>query len=233
MRFMIFAASHLDGGASDQVGPRESLHARAPGVRENVSNGSFTCVFALVGCLLSVSNLSAQITAKGMVIPVFVGSESKPTALVHVKELINDYRRVGFFRIGAMPLVVLDGLTIELKQIRNLSASFKEVHKGVLINKHPDLLEARDVRIIITAEETPRLQAKTMRFVDAGRWRFFDGILYAGSDHPVQFSQGTLQLHGPSAGRFTYRTGGKAEELQLFCDVVIPGGDDSKALLPK
>lgn len=192
-----------------------------------------TWIIGLLGWVFSVSHLSAQITAKGMVIPVFVGSESKPTALVRVKELLNDYRRVGFFRIGAMPLVVLDGLTIELKQIRNLSASLKGIHKGVLINKHANLLEARDVRIIITAESSPRLQAKTMRFVDAGQWRLFDGILFPGSDHAILFSQGTLELHGPSPGRFTFKTEGRAEELELFCDLLLPGGDGSRAHPPK
>ena len=189
--------------------------------------------FFVAGGMFFQLPLSAQITAKGMVIPLFVGSESKPTALVRVKELRNDYRRVGFFRIGAMPLVVLDGLTIELRHTKNLSASLKEIHKGVLINKHPNLLEARDVRIIIAAESAPRIQAKTMRFVDAGQWRFFNGILFAGSDHPVHFSQGTLQLEGQSPGRFTCRSEGRAEELDLFCDLFLPSVDESKALLPK
>ncbi len=127
MGLMIYAAFRLDGVASDQVGPREPLQACAVRIRDMVSKSASTWVLTLVGCLLAVSHLSAQITAKGMVIPVFVGSESKPTALVRVKELLNDYRRVGFFRIGAIPLVVLDGLTIELKHIGNLDASLKEI----------------------------------------------------------------------------------------------------------
>ena len=191
------------------------------------------CGVVVVGLMLLPWPLSAQITAKGMVIPLFVGSESKPTALVRVKELRNDYRRVGFFRIGAMPLVVLDGLTIELKHTKNLSASLKEIHKGVLINKHPSLLEARDVQVLIMAESAPRLQARTMRFVDAGQWRLFDGVLFAGSNQPVHFSEGTLQLHGPSPGRFTYKAGGMAEELELLSDLLTPSADESKSLLLK
>ena len=181
------------------------------------------CGIVAVGLMLAPSSLAAQITAKGMVIPLFVGAESKPTALVRVKELRNDYRRVGFFRIGAIPLVVLDGVTIELKHTNHLSSSLKELPKGVFLNKHPNLLEARDVRIIATTETVPRLQARTMRFLNGVQWRFFDGILFAGSNHSVYFSEGTLQLEGPKQGCFTYKAGGTAEALELTVDLLAPG----------
>jgi hypothetical protein len=54
--------------------------------------------------------------AKGMVMPVYVRGHSQAAAVLRIERISAEYQRKGFFRIGLLPQIVAEGVSIELRQ---------------------------------------------------------------------------------------------------------------------
>jgi len=55
--------------------------------------------------------------------PVYLKSESLPVAVFRANRIYHDHQRKGFFRIGGLPLLVLEGLSLELRDTNRRNRS--------------------------------------------------------------------------------------------------------------
>src|SRR5688500_8224936 len=66
-------------------------------------------------------------SARNATIPLFRQGESKPYATVRFEVLKTDRQKRGFFKIGILPLVVIQGVDLEVAQAADLGVAFREL----------------------------------------------------------------------------------------------------------
>ena len=160
--------------------------------------------------------LSAQMRAKGIYIPIFLEPEPKAVAVVRIKETFTEYPRHGFFRIGLLPKLVAEGVTLELRQTEVIANALREAQRGILGGKSAAYLDVREVSVKLSAGTNLLIQARRLRFGEAGQWQFEDGVVFPNMTNHVPYLKGTLQTAGAAAGQFTFQNGGSSTTFNLF-----------------
>jgi hypothetical protein len=135
---------------------------------------------------------------------------------LHATRAFIDHEKWGFFRVGLLPIFVVEGVQVQI-----LSA-------GCLTNALPGLnswnpspgglrrLELRNIDVSLLSEKEPRLHAATARVSQSGALELSGVSVPAGGGGPVSIPKATLQISGPAAGCLRWNDGGEQEELFIF-----------------
>lgn len=178
------------------------LIGRPPfGMRKTVS--------ILFGCLLCISQAKAasenftQLLQGGValqhaVIPLYKDGSAKLSALVRVDKAYVDYERRGFFRIGMLPVVVLDGATIEAEDTNDPMSSLAEVERWVA-TKTGQRVEMRRVKIIFSPGIYVEAGLAQCRSDD--HWDLLKGVHFVSGAEEGRASRGVVVLTGARAGQ--------------------------------
>ena len=149
------------------------------------------------------------------VIPLYSEPGNSPAAIVRVDKVYTEYEKHGFFRIGALPIGVLEGVTFEAKdaspQGRNLErlASWLGADAG----SH---LELRGVRFI--ASPSSSLEAGRLRPTGRERWELSGGVAFVRGTNTLRADKATIQVTGPNAGLLILQTTPPSTNTFLFCN---------------
>ncbi len=168
--------------------------------------------------VLAAAGLFAGITRiDNLLAPVYLSFGSKPVALLRVEHVYHDYQRVGFFRIGAFPLVVLEKVKLEIRDPAKLLAALTQV-EGQLGwgDGSGDAVEGRDFTLIGTSQNGVRVKARILRFESGASWRLLDGSVDLPGSAPITFQRATLVIRGLRAGRLTCQMASGVVRLNLL-----------------
>jgi len=61
--------------------------------------------------------LDSQLQVKKAVVPIYLNFEREAAGIIRADNIHGGYQTKGFFRIGALPSLVIEGLTIELRDL--------------------------------------------------------------------------------------------------------------------
>lgn len=176
-------------------------------------------VFAVLGwLLLSGSTASPALdpaVIRDVTIPYYSRGGSSPAAVVRIKRLFTDYQRRGFFRIGLLPMLVAEGVRIEILQPEETLAALQGAQKWLHSRAARKGLEWRDVQFHFQTEAAPRLEATRLQLSDDGAWRLTDGVVFRLGTNEWRQLEAILQVTGPKAGELLMRSDG-AERLHLL-----------------
>lgn len=150
-------------------------------------------------CMDSFPNM---VNARDVAYPVYL--ERQIAALVRVDRVFTDYETKGFFRIGVLPILVLDGVTIELRHPIAPGCRFSALDEafGSRIRKR---FELRRVKIIDNTSLN-RLEAGRVCVTVAGRWELLDGVTFISGTNQTQAAIGFLDVAGARAGEILIET---------------------------
>ena len=154
---------------------------------------------------------------KNSIIGLHLGSESEPAVIIKTDHIFSDYQRRGFFRIGALPLVVFDRLNIEIHNPRKLGAALQassEHFVGGL--RQRQAVEGREFSLCFSSSDNPRLQAHRVRLESESAWELEDGLVYRTEGGPIRFRRATLITRGAKAGNLILQTGTETIRLSLL-----------------
>lgn len=170
-------------------------------------------VASLFGCF-AVCHACAQPTAgllggelalRGAVITLYSGTEAEPTTVVRLDQVRKDYETKGFFRIGILPIGVMEGVTFELHHPESVTNSLAQLHQW-LGPRAAERLELRRVSFVVSAPVTNRLDTGRARLAADGRLELLDGVIFVSGTNRMRAARGVLQISGAQAGRLVMET---------------------------
>jgi len=170
-------------------------------------------IASLLGCL-GLAQVWAQSASdfvaggfglKGGVINLYDGPEAEPAVVIRLDDLHNDYQTKGFFRIGLLPMGVMDGVTFELRHPESVTNGLAQLHQW-LGTKTAQRLELRRVYFLVSMPVTNRLATGRARLVAGGKLEMFDGVSFRSGANEMQAARGRLQITGEHAGQLVMET---------------------------
>jgi hypothetical protein len=149
--------------------------------------------------------LSGRFSGRGIVTTFYEGTEQPPSLVVRIESVHTDYQRKGFFRIGLLPVGVMEGVALELNHPEYWTNSLAHLHQWLGPNS-AKTLELRRLTLLVPADVTNRLESARARVGAGGKLDLFDGVsLVSGTNH-LRAARGTLQVTGARAGELVLET---------------------------
>ena len=150
-------------------------------------------------------------------VPVYVKLNSEPVAVFRAERILDDYQTKGFFRIGALPLTVVEDLSIELWDPSRLPAALNALGvRFALKDSGKRAVEGRNFTLSFSGEKHGRLQARCVRMEGPTEWTMEEGSVSLPDAAPAHFRRGALVLDGPEAGWIKYQSTNGVVLVQLF-----------------
>jgi hypothetical protein len=153
--------------------------------------------------------------AKGVVVPLYVAGQAEPAAVLRIEKVYTDFQRRGFFRIGLLPMLVAEGVEVELRSQEHILAALKQVGDYLQRRGRATTLELRRVVIELPGRSAPRLEAGRVRFRPEGSWELAGGVRWRGASAEVQASSGTFCPAGDRAGQLLMATDNGPVEVRI------------------
>ena len=149
--------------------------------------------------------LSGRFKARGVVTAFYERTELTPSMIVRADDIYTDYERKGFFRIGILPVGVMEGVTFELHHPESLTNSLAQM-RDWLGSQAAKRLEFRKVNFMTFAGVTNRLESGRARFISGGRWELLDGVRLLSGTNQLAAPRATLQVAGNQCGQLVMAT---------------------------
>jgi hypothetical protein len=149
--------------------------------------------------------LSGRFSTRGIVMSFYEGIEQPPALVVRIESVYTDHQRKGFFRIGLLPVGVMDGVALELNHSEYWTNSLAHLHQW--LGPHSaKTLELRRLTLLVPAGVTNRLESARARVGAGGKLDLFDGVsLVSGTNH-LRAARGALQVAGARTGELVLET---------------------------
>lgn len=100
--------------------------------------------------------------ARGVSVPLYVEGKSRPVAAIRIDRVYRDHRRLGFFRVRALPVLVAQGVRLEVREPAGATNLLEELTRALQALAGNRNFEARDVRLLIEGNEQPALEARRL-----------------------------------------------------------------------
>ena len=162
-----------------------------------------------------------RVTLKKAVMPVYMDFGSPAVAVLRAERIYPTHQRWGYFRLGLRPMLVCDGVTLEICDAAKTTQALAGVRDNLQAQAGGMLIELREVAVRFTGEITPRLRAGTIRLQDQGEWLLANVSLFSGTNL-LCIPRACLQVTGPEAGRVTWESGGTQVTANLLADHSTP-----------
>lgn len=165
---------------------------------------AFHLVFSAKGQFAS-DLLSGRMKARGVVTALYTGAEQTPSMIVRADSIFIDYERKGFFRIGVLPLGVMEGVTFEVCRPELVTNSLVQLHDWIG-SQAAKRFEFRKVSFLTLAGSTNRLESGRARIVSDGKWELLDGVRFRSGTNQFEAPRATLQVAGEKTGQIIMAT---------------------------
>lgn len=165
-------------------------------------------LMSLLGCVAilraeaqsAADFLTGRVKMERAVFGLYSGTEEEPAMLVRLDKVYTDYQRKGFFRIGTLPVGIIEGVTFELERPVSLTNSLAELHRW-LGPQASTRLELRRVSFVVSTPLSIRLETGRARIASEGRLELLDGVTFICGTNQMSAPHGTLQIKGENAGQ--------------------------------
>jgi hypothetical protein len=148
-----------------------------------------------------------------LVFPRYTEPEKTLYAVISVDKVSIEYEKHGFFRIGALPVEVLEGVTYEVRDPVPAANNLARL-RSWLGGDTGDHVELRGVKLV--ASSTSRLEGGRLLFLDHDRWEFTGGVRLISGANQFQAPSATLQVAGANAGELILQTTPPSTNTFLF-----------------
>lgn len=153
---------------------------------------------------------------KGLMVPLYVPGKPAPVAVVRIENLRRDYQRKGFFRIGLLPMVIAEGVTIECFQPGDLKQVLGQWPAQLAQSAHAGAAELRRVSFRLPGQTTPRLEAGVAQLKPNGCWLLSGEVRFARAGETLVAAEGVLRVTGAQTGRLLLRCRNRTIEVNLL-----------------
>ena len=208
----------MDLGRNQNAGQRGMADARAGQWSLHSLSLPTLLIFALIAASAwggPSTNTVKQLAVKKVVMPVYLDLGAPAVAVLRAEKIYPTHKRWGYFRIGLLPLLECDGVTIEVSDAEKTAQALAGVRDNLKVQAGGTIVELREVAIRFPPEITPRLKAGTIGFDAQGQWSLTDVALQSGTN-VLHLPRAQLQVSGPQAGQVTWESAGIPASANLF-----------------
>jgi hypothetical protein len=143
--------------------------------------------------------------------------EPEPVAILRAKQVFRDFQRRGFFRIGALPQMVFEGLDLEIQRRDGLAGSLSRVENYLTARSGArQAIEVREFRLSFGTNASAVLTAHLLRLQDSSTWLLRDGYVDPPGESRVVFTEARLKVTGPRAGELVCETRNRRLRFSLL-----------------
>lgn len=147
--------------------------------------------------------MNSHLRVERAAIPIYEKG-GKPLAIVRADRIYGDYQRRGFFRIGVLPMLVLEGLSLELCDPTQVLAVLSRAGAHFESrSKARRAIEGRNFILSIAGQTNEVIRAQIVRLENGTDWLFQEGIVDQPGAAPISFRRATLRIAGPKAGELS------------------------------
>ncbi len=150
--------------------------------------------------LVHVQALSEPL-AKGLTAPIFVPPDPHPAAVLTIGSISREYARHGYFRIGALPELVIDSVTLEIRNPSVIGRILDALNERSLPHLPDKWVRIRNVCLKAGYGSRSIIVAAEIRKLGRLRWRFVDGVVSNDGTNFHTFDEASLSVSGPGFGQ--------------------------------
>lgn len=186
---------------------------------------TWACLLAL-GCARAV--LAAEVSqdnraSQRLTSPVYGPESSRPIAVLRVEATRTEYQRRGFFRIGALPLLVAEQVRIEVRDPQATAEVFAGLPEWLRAPGKGRAGELRDFQMRGPEPAgVPWLTVARVRLAEHGQWELKEGCLRSPTGEVAHFDQALMQIAGRHTGRITLADGRNFTLLPSVLSLTVP-----------
>ena len=174
-------------------------------------------LFSLAGGRGLASPYSGSFATSNLEISLYPDNSLQPDAIWKIDRILTDHKRMGFFHVQLMPILVVQGIQLEFTRT-NPPANWLEGFQCKWVPaENRSTIEWRDFTVTFPHENVPRLHAARAHPVaNAGPLvcRLEDVTLQAGSG-PVHLPRAEVRTEG-QAGTIVWQDSGATIQWDLF-----------------
>jgi hypothetical protein len=159
------------------------------------------CLVPLPGLAQSVADLLRQgFAVRRAVIPLYSGPDRKLSIVVSIDQSGVEYQRKGFFRIGILPVQVLEGVTFDLQDPSSAAASLQRVRRWFGVGTR---VELRRVKFVFQGNT---MEAARVRFDPGQQWQLLGGVRLVCDGRETRAARGAFNVCAGQPGQVTLET---------------------------
>lgn len=144
------------------------------------------------------------------------GDSVNPVAHVRADKIRQDHQKRGFFKIGFLPLVVIENLSIQVSEGDGWRSALPELPRNV--PGEPGLrhaLQARGFELTFSGCPGGSIRAETAHWDPRGGITLMNGTVHKPGSAVVRFKRGEFKLTGTLAGTFEFSSAFGATRIRL------------------
>jgi hypothetical protein len=144
---------------------------------------------------------------RGVLIPIYAEGHPRPVASIRIERVFRDHRRLGFLRVKILPVVVAEGVRLELRDPAGATNLLDEFAAALRSVGGSRAVELRNFRFSAEGESIPRLQARRLRpAAEANRSTFsLEGVILRDGARLLEFATATATPDRPGILRLSAR----------------------------
>ena len=177
-----------------------AVEARTTEMKPSLAAMFLMLLASSTGAQRAESFLSGDVRVRNAAVYFSLADTKQPAAVVRVADAFRDFETKAFFRIGVLPLGVLDRVTFEMGDPSQLTNTLAQIHKW-LRTEGTRRIELRAVRLISSPPGSGSLEAGRARLAADGTLELFEGVDYRSGTRQIEAAHGVLRLTGEKAGQ--------------------------------
>jgi hypothetical protein len=156
--------------------------------------------------------LQGKLKGNNLVIPLYAAQTTEPAAILRVDQVLTEYEKRGFFRIGVLPRVVLQGVRLEVRQPEAASRVLEHACQQLEAAARRRPVELRQLEVALP-ERRFELKAASLRVGTRGAWAVSALAWQAGPNARELIPSAELRFE--PGGATLYRTPDRQKFLKL------------------
>ena len=153
----------------------------------------------------------------GIIIPTILPGDNTASSVLRIEKVSKGFQRRGFFRIGLLPMLMVEGVELEFRNWNRVSDTLAMVADVLNSYGYGSPIEIRRVALIVSGVDALKLQAAEVRIQEDGNWLLLDVHLRTWRSD-VHAPRGTLQTSGRHAGLLKLLTETDQRDFDLSLD---------------
>lgn len=193
------------------------MHQSQPAREWWTVGGIFLAVLGFLTLAVSAGPAVSTGKISGLTVPLYRKGEPSPAVVLRVGRVFKDYRRVGFYRVRLLQVVVCEDAQLEVLRPFPTADVLADLEVNLRRLSPEQMLEFRNFKVSFPGDAQPRLEARWATF--AGReiesGLRLEKVTWRDGGTTGQWANATLRLR-TEPGRLTVKNGHKEMDLALF-----------------